>query len=766
MEQLIPLINRLHDAFALVEGGSPIDLPQIVVVGSQSSGKSSVLENIVGRDFLPRGAGIVTRRPLILQLINIPKNDDVKSNLSLKTALVPAPGSEDELGKELDSYEWGEEPEWGEFLHRPNEKFFDFNEIREEIIRETDRVTGKNKGISHLPINLKIHSPKVLNLTLVDLPGITKVPIGDQPKDIELQIRKMIFGFIEKKNTVILAVTAANTDLTNSDALQIAREVDPEGKRTVGVLTKLDLMDKGTDAMDVLTGKLVPLRLGYIPVINRSQHDINTRKSIESALKSERDYFLNHPLYKSLANKCGTTFLSQSLNKILLHHIRECLPDMKLRINKMIADRAEELKAYGDPIMDGSPGGTVLHAINTFSGLYEEVIDGKLTDDTNVDELYGGARISFIFNEIFAKYLRAVEPTDGLTAYDIRTALTNATGLKSSLFIPDSAFESLVKRQIAKLREPALQTVDLVYDELEKIVYTVDTKELKRFQNLREDLVEAAVGLLKQCRQPTKEMINNLCNMELAFINTNHPDFHVDKVIGSVMQRRSQVQQPQQPSNPFEQPDNRTQQLLQSRNPQPQPPMQPQQPKQPVPPQQANQAAQSKPRPPQPQPSPYPEEQSGSLLNMFFGRQQPRTNPAQPSSNGYNDYNRSVKLPQMPSTLTVAAVPQQKEFEIELLESLLDAYFTIVRKNIQDAVPKAIMFFMVQKSKGEMQNHLVQKLYKEDRLQHLIQESTDITSKRIKCKNTLELLYKAQSILNEVRDFTPGSSFPLRNNYL
>lgn len=72
MEQLIPIINKLQDAFALVEGGSPIDLPQIVVIGAQSSGKSSVLENLVGRDFLPRGSNIVTRRPLILQLNHTP----------------------------------------------------------------------------------------------------------------------------------------------------------------------------------------------------------------------------------------------------------------------------------------------------------------------------------------------------------------------------------------------------------------------------------------------------------------------------------------------------------------------------------------------------------------------------------------------------------------------------------------------------------------------------------------------------------------------
>lgn len=97
-------------------------------------------------------------------------------------------------------------------------------------------------GISPQPINLTIYSPNVVTLTLVDLPGLTKVPVGDQPRDIERQIRAMINTYIERPGTIILAVTAANTDLANSDGLQLAREKDPHGERTIGVLTKVDLM--------------------------------------------------------------------------------------------------------------------------------------------------------------------------------------------------------------------------------------------------------------------------------------------------------------------------------------------------------------------------------------------------------------------------------------------------------------------------------------------------------------------------------------------
>jgi dynamin 1-like protein len=108
---------------------------------------------------------------------------------------------------------------------------------------ETERVAGGNKGVSPDPIILRVHSKNVVNLTLVDLPGLTKVPVGDQPSNISDMIREMVLEIISRPNCIILAVTAANGDLANSDGLQIAREVDPSGQRTIGVLTKLDLMD-------------------------------------------------------------------------------------------------------------------------------------------------------------------------------------------------------------------------------------------------------------------------------------------------------------------------------------------------------------------------------------------------------------------------------------------------------------------------------------------------------------------------------------------
>jgi dynamin 1-like protein len=235
----------------------------------------------VGRDFLPRGPDICTRRPLLLQLVHTPAARDGPT-------------------------------EWGEFLHRPGDMFTDFEAIREEIEAETDRTTGVNKGVSDKQIRLKICSPNVLTMTLVDLPGITRVPVGDQPPDIETQIRNMILSYIKKDSCLILAVTPANSDLANSDALTLSKQVDPDGLRTLGVVTKLDIMDRGTSAVKYLKGEVVPLRLGYVGVVNRCQADINDRRPMHEARALEAEFFRSKPEYKDVLKHCGIKALSRA----------------------------------------------------------------------------------------------------------------------------------------------------------------------------------------------------------------------------------------------------------------------------------------------------------------------------------------------------------------------------------------------------------------------------------------------------------------------
>uniref|UniRef100_A0A8C8DTE5 Interferon-induced GTP-binding protein Mx n=1 Tax=Oryzias sinensis TaxID=183150 RepID=A0A8C8DTE5_9TELE len=444
MEELIPLVNKLQDAFTSIGQACNLDLPQIAVVGGQSAGKSSVLENFVGRDFLPRGSGIVTRRPLVLQLNS--------SNA-----------------------------EWAEFLHCKGKKFTDFDEVRQEIEAETDRVTGANKGISPVPINLRVFSPHVLNLTLIDLPGITKVPVGDQPADIEQQIRDMIMQFISRESCLILAVTPANTDLANSDALKLAKDVDPQGLRTIGVITKLDLMDEGTDARDVLENKLLPLRRGYIGVVNRSQKDIDGKKDIKAALEAERKFFLTHPAYRHMAEKMGTPRLQKVLNQQLTNHIRDTLPAFRSKLQSQllaIEKEAEEYRGYrpDDPSRKTKQ---LLQMVQQFSVDFEKRIEGS-GDQVDTVELSGGAKINRIFHERFPFELVKME-----------------------------CDEKEMRREISYGFSSCL----------------LEYVPLECFPMLREETERIVTSHIRDREGRAKDQLLLLIDIQLSYINTNHEDF-------------------------------------------------------------------------------------------------------------------------------------------------------------------------------------------------------------------------------------------------
>ncbi|XP_062871904.1 dynamin-3 isoform X2 [Trichomycterus rosablanca] len=488
MEDLIPLINKLQDAFSSIGQSCNLDLPQIAVVGGQSAGKSSVLENFVGRDFLPRGSGIVTRRPLILQLVN-------------------------------------NKAEYAEFLHCKGRKFVDFDEVRMEIEAETDRITGSNKGISPIPINLRVYSPNVMNLTLIDLPGMTKVAVGDQPVDIEHQIRDMLLQFITKESCLILAVTPANTDLANSDALKIAKEVDPQGLRTIGVITKLDLMDEGTDARDILENKLLPLRRGYIGVVNRSQKDIDGRKDIRVALAAERKFFLSHPAYRHLAERMGTPHLQKTLNQQLTNHIRDTLPGLRNKLQSQLLSLEKEVEEYKNFRPDDPTRKTkaLLQMVQQFGVDFEKCIEGS-GDQVDTVELSGGARINRIFHERFPFELVKIVFDEKELRREISHAIKNVHGVRTGLFTPDLAFEAIVKKQIVKLKEPCLKCIDLVIQELINTVRQC-TNKLNSYPRLREETERIVTTYVREREGRTKDQVLLLIDIELSYVNTNHEDF-------------------------------------------------------------------------------------------------------------------------------------------------------------------------------------------------------------------------------------------------
>ena len=308
--KLMNLIDQLHDCGVK----ECIKLPHICVLGKPSSGSSSVLESIIGLDFLPRGDGIVTRRPLELHLCHINSGEP-----------------------------------YAIFEERKGIKFTDFTKVRETIEDLIDELCKTNKYIVDKPIKLNVYSQTCPDLTLFDLPGVETVPVGYAPKNIEEITLNIARRYADDPLTIILCINAANTDIVTSDSLRLAKEIDTSGIRTIGVLTKLDIMDEGTDARKVLLNEEIPLKLGYVGVINRSKQDRIKKVSMADAIIKEKEFFQSHPAYNNLPPELlGTEALINKLTQLYFRMIRENCPiivkainERKKAVEKELADLSE-----------------------------------------------------------------------------------------------------------------------------------------------------------------------------------------------------------------------------------------------------------------------------------------------------------------------------------------------------------------------------------------------------------------------------------------
>ncbi|OHT04964.1 Dynamin central region family protein [Tritrichomonas foetus] len=486
MQALIPVLNKLQDVFTRV-GNDSIALPQIVVVGSQSSGKSSVLESLVQKDFLPRGSGIVTRRPLILQLIHSEPTDK------------PA--------------------EYAEFLHQPDRRYTNFNEVSQEIVDETVRLCGEN-GISDVPINLKVHSPTVLNLTLVDLPGLTKVATEGQPQDLPKLIHNMVLKFVTPKNSIILSVIPANSDLANADSLLMAKQVDPEGVRTIGVLTKLDIMDKGTNARDILLNKVYPLTLGYIAVVNRSQKDINENKPMKKVLEEERRFFVTHPDYRDLADTNGYGYLAQQLNTILMKHIKSCLPAVHNEINELLRRKERELAGYGE-VFGNTLEEQQMYLYRMIEHYLEEY-NGHLlgtSDQLRMNGLDGGQYLMDHLIYEFPAKLKSIPAATSIDKSVVLKMIEANSGIQRSLFFPEATFHRLIADYCEKMRQPAIEAAEIVHHRMMELHQNIHLAELDRFPKAKIALAQAIGDIAKETVEECITFVNNIIDILSAYVD-------------------------------------------------------------------------------------------------------------------------------------------------------------------------------------------------------------------------------------------------------
>ena len=485
MENFLKVVNELQDVFCTV-GASPdiLRLPQIVVVGSQSAGKSSVLESIVKKDFLPRGGGIVTRRPLIIQ---------ITQDLSLSKP-------------------------WACFLHNLERKFTDFDEVREEIIAETDRLCGTDKGIKGEPIILKIYANDLPTLTLVDLPGIVKVPVGDQPEDIEEQTLRLIKTFADNPNSLILAVTPGNIDLANSDALKISREVDPRGERTLAVITKADLMEKSVENRLVLEGKTIPVKLGIIGVINRSQRKVDESQGIEESLEDEEIFFKSN--YNYISGEMGTPYLTKRLCQILMERVKECLPDVILRINEQKTIQQEILESLG-PKVD-FPLDTLTVLIYEFCQKFMRTMEGtKTLVLSNGKKVSSGQYLFQAFESTICNDLDELKLPDHIEKL-IEDEIESSCGSKPALFTPNVVFDNLASNQVLFYSQPLKKSIKKCSEIITEIIVVLSKQVFVQFPNLRREAHHIAFSLLVAKTQIADKFLDDYLLCEVRYTNTNH----------------------------------------------------------------------------------------------------------------------------------------------------------------------------------------------------------------------------------------------------
>lgn len=346
----------------------------------------------------------------------------------------------------------------------------------------------------------------------------------------------MATRYIKDERTIILAVVAANQDMTTSDGLKLAMDIDRDGKRTIGCITKIDIMDQGTDARGMLTGKEVPLQLGFVGIKNRSQQDIMNKVKVQRALEMEKDFFARHPVYCAMDPKyLGTKALVTKLTTVLFNHIREYLPKIVLEIREKIRDCEDRLKELGTSLPSDSRERQhmIYNMIADFTDNFKNQIMGKYDSKRGSDMKEGssgGAVIKTLFNELYGDQAqKTYKATFEYSDADIQKAIDLHQGDSIPGFPSIDAFLYLVNPQLEKLKEPALDTLQQVYGFLENLANKIIKKVFQRFPPIMDEISDLASRVLQEQRERAKQIVTEIIESEQGYLFTNDVEYLVSK---------------------------------------------------------------------------------------------------------------------------------------------------------------------------------------------------------------------------------------------
>jgi len=413
----------------------------------------------------------------------------------------------------------------------PNNPIFDFSKIKHKIEELTEKVCGSSKGIVDDPIILNVYSPSCPDLTLIDLPGITRIAQGGQASNIEEVTKNMAARYCGDERTIILCVIPANQDMSTSDGLQMAMKLDPKGERTIGVITKIDIMDRGTNAKKMLLNEEIPLKMGYVGVKGRSQLDIRENMKVNEALQDERNYFAKHPIYSNMPpGFLGTEALTAKLTTVMYKHIKKIMPSIIMEIDSKTYECEKNLKELGTPLPGDDREKLLLvwRLISDFTEKVKTSISGDYNPEiANIKkDLLGGVRVRLKFNDLFIdemslKYKASKKYSDP----DIRTALRLHMGNSLPGFTSADAFLSLMNPLLQKLKEPALNLLEEVHGIMEQICVHYINETFLRFPMFINEVTDSTLNIMSADKERAKLLLTEIIDANIGYTYTKDPEY-------------------------------------------------------------------------------------------------------------------------------------------------------------------------------------------------------------------------------------------------
>ncbi|KAK4486458.1 hypothetical protein RD792_009138 [Penstemon davidsonii] len=486
IDRIRPLLDAIDKLRLLKVMHEGIQLPTIVVVGDQSSGKSSVIESLAGIS-LPRGQGICTRVPLIIRLQNHP-DPQPQIFLQFNGKTVPT----------------------------------DEGQISDAISKATEEVAGKGKGISNTPLTLVVKKKGVPDLTMVDLPGITRVAILDQPEDIYEQVSQMIMEFISPQESIILNVLSAGVDFTTCESIRMSQRVDKTGERTLAVVTKADKSPEGL--LEKVTADDVNIGLGYVCVRNRIGDE-----SYEEARDEETRLFESHHLLSKISKSMvGIPVLAQKLVQIQATIIVKCLPEIVRKISDKLSSNMDDLNKLPQVMT------SISEAMTTFMnilGLVKEslrklLLRGEFDEYPDEMEMHCNARITEMINKYFSDLQS--NGSDHLTnkfLVDEIKVLEEAKSIGLPNFLPKTAFHTLLRRKVKDVSLFPFDFVENVWNYIERIVVSVLMMHSDNYPQLLSSTKRAAKNLIAKKKQQSVNWVNDIVEMEMLTDYTCNPEY-------------------------------------------------------------------------------------------------------------------------------------------------------------------------------------------------------------------------------------------------